>query len=223
MHMIGLGHKAQQGKGEFVKAVMAANGDGRYGKVVKLSFADGLREEVTELAISIWVAHFGDMPIDGHHALHMVCAYFDQPFDENPLINETYPWGKQRVLLQWYGTEYRRAANQDYWSDKGMARAAESGADLVIFDDVRFPNEYDPIGDAGGLRVKLSRLGFLSDVPEHISETALNDYPFDAQIAVANGRLPLLQALAVALTDEVTSWPMKRLEHGTHQNISRAA
>jgi hypothetical protein len=209
MLIIGLGHKARQGKGECVQALLQANQDGRFGKITTLSFAGALREEVMAAAHQLYEQNFGpDHPFNGHAAMRMVCAYFDQPFEENPLVDATYPYGKQRVLLQWYGTEYRRAQDKDYWVKRGMYSAANSGADLVVFDDVRFPNEYTYIGAAGGVRVKVSRLGWKSDVPEHESETALNDHAFDVSLAVADGRLPLLKSTFVHLVGELTSTPI---------------
>jgi hypothetical protein len=207
MLVIGLGHKARQGKGEFVQAVLRANKGGRFGVVKPLSFATALREEVAECALRLWdERHAGSgVEFDGHEAMRLVCISFSVEFDDSPIFDKLYPWGKQRKLLQWWGTEYRRTQDPEYWIKEARRRAIASGASVVIFDDMRFPNEYDMVGDMGGVRIKVSRLGYKSDVPEHISETALDDYPFDVRIAVRNGLLPLLKSTAVHIVGELTS------------------
>lgn len=56
-----------------------------------------------------------------------------------------------RLGLQWYGTEYRRGLyGQDYWVKIAASRLAMSRAELVVFTDVRFPNEVDFIRAHGG-------------------------------------------------------------------------
>lgn len=95
-----------------------------------------------------------------------------------------------RFILQQYGTEFRRAADKDYWMKKGMFRANDyirNGKD-VVFDDVRFPNEARAIRAAGGLIVRVltptnirkQRLGELP--PDHASETAMDNFDYDIPI-----------------------------------------
>lgn len=49
-----------------------------------------------------------------------------------------------RVLLQWYGTEFRRKQDPDYWVKKTNKDINELCQlyDIIIINDVRFPNEY---------------------------------------------------------------------------------
>lgn len=224
--VIALGHKARQGKGEVVAKFQELAG--YLGLTFeKISFADALREEVKAKAEELFYNRYGTLGqahFDGHEAMRTICEYFGQPFDENPLVDKVYPWGKQRKLYQFYGTEYRRAQDEDYWVKRAEEKIYASKADVIGFDDLRFVNEYDMIGRLGGLRVKISRLGWVSDVPEHVSETALDGYQFDASIAVADGRLPMLQALAAGLFSHAT-FPLleERWNRGTSTDIVRAA
>ena len=82
-----------------------------------------------------------------------------------------------RRILQWWGTEYRRTQDPDYWT---KAWAAEVGQyDLekehVLIDDVRFINELETIKQQGGLIYKIERPGF-DGANNHASETSLDDY-----------------------------------------------
>jgi hypothetical protein len=82
-----------------------------------------------------------------------------------------------RRILQWWGTEYRRAQDHDYWT-KAWGRKIEQ-FDLddvhVLIDDVRFMNELDAIKQHGGLIVKIERPGF-DGANNHASETSLDEY-----------------------------------------------
>lgn len=82
-----------------------------------------------------------------------------------------------RRILQWWGTEYRRAQDPDYWT-KAWGRKV-SGYDVekmhLLVDDVRFMNELHVIKEHGGLIVKIERPGF-DGANNHASETSLDDY-----------------------------------------------
>lgn len=60
-----------------------------------------------------------------------------------------------RPLLQWWGTEYRRAENEDYWVDQAetfMTGLLTEGKSIVM-DDARFENEFELIEALGGVQV----------------------------------------------------------------------
>lgn len=82
-----------------------------------------------------------------------------------------------RRILQWWGTEYRRAQDPDYWTKAWDRKVAELdlARTLVLVDDVRFGNELDMIRAHGGLVVKVERPGF-SGANSHSSETSLDNY-----------------------------------------------
>ena len=82
-----------------------------------------------------------------------------------------------RRILQWWGTEYRRAQDPDYWT-KAWARKIsqyDPNTTHILIDDVRFINELNSIKEQGGLIVKIERPGF-NGANNHASETALDDY-----------------------------------------------
>ena len=91
-----------------------------------------------------------------------------------------------RPLLQWWGTEYRRALyGREYWLNKMRDRL---GSDLVqgwvFITDVRFENEAKLISDLGGFMVRIERPGYCmcEKTKDHCSETDLDFYDFDHTI-----------------------------------------
>lgn len=94
-----------------------------------------------------------------------------------------------RSSLQYLGTEIRRQEDPDYWTKlyEGDVNVAQS--DFMFATDCRFPNEADTANRHGmTIRLdvspevlkerRLKRDGFLpsSQVTEHVSEVALDDY-----------------------------------------------
>lgn len=104
-------------------------------------------------------------------------------------------WGlSSRQIMQRFGTEVARSVHPDVWvrcllRQAGDAEAA--GALLVVVPDVRFVNEADAIRERGGLIIRVTRPGCVSD--GHASE-ALD---FEPDIYVANeGGLADLEEMA---------------------------
>ncbi|NJC87437.1 MAG: hypothetical protein FIB02_02730 [Desulfuromonas sp.] len=95
-----------------------------------------------------------------------------------------------RRLLQWWGTEYRRAQDPDYWT-KAWGRKVEQ-YDLtrthILVDDVRFMNELEVVRAHGGLIVKIERPGF-AGANNHSSETSLDDYHGWNAVVINDGTL----------------------------------
>jgi len=82
-----------------------------------------------------------------------------------------------RRILQWWGTEYRRAQDPDYWTKAWECKAA--GYDLeqvhILVDDVRFMNELKTLRRMDARVVKIDRPG-IAAAGNHASETSLDDY-----------------------------------------------
>lgn len=105
-----------------------------------------------------------------------------------------------RELLQWYGTDVWRAADQDYWVRRTMSIVStdQAGGFSVVTPDTRFVNEVElPREQAGALAVRmtvspqvqrqrlLARDGHLPAAAafSHPSETVLAGYDgFDAVV-----------------------------------------
>lgn len=155
MRIVGLTGYAGSGK-DYVCDILRAE---YY--ATRVAFADGVRLEVEEFLSP------GTQPIE-YSSQARLPAVWKKPYPD-----------EIRRLLQWWGTEYRRAEDQDYWVNKGVQRikAARTTFDLVIVTDVRFQNEADAIRDLGGIvlqvtasqEIRARRLGG-SLPPAHASE-----------------------------------------------------
>jgi hypothetical protein len=98
-----------------------------------------------------------------------------------------------RELLQWYGTE-RRAEEPDCWvtaMEHWLLWGSYRPSLPLVIDDVRYPNEAEMVLRYGGTLVRLEPYPGWEPGPyaEHISETALDDYPFDRRFAPRYGEL----------------------------------
>lgn len=140
-------------------------------KVVRVAFADGVRAEVA--------------------------AFLDVK-DPQTLFTKPYSYEVRRVL-QWWGTELRRADEPEYWVSLGMGIAegiAESAdvATLIVFTDVRFENEAEAIRSRQGrvlevtadVNLRGDRSGEV--IPMHSSEVI--DFAVDGEAYNGYGPVP---------------------------------
>ncbi len=127
--------------------------DHRAGPTHRLAFADGVRAELRDT-----------FKMPGHVLVKPYSA-------------------EERAIQQWWGTEYRREQDEDYWVHYAMEMLAvlqfgysDVGNLLVVFTDVRFANEVKAIEERDGLsrlvlarrETRTKRLGKLP--PRHASE-----------------------------------------------------
>ncbi len=212
MLILGLGNRARHGKDSFAEAIdshfaiqhaaAARHGLTSYKPVIiqRLSFADALYREVNDwLKINPEWIHGGEGLIGTMRIPDWV-----KP-DPNAEKSVRAPYGKQAKLLQFWGTEYRRAQDPDYWVKQWKA-AISPKANIVIATDMRFLNEADTIKSAGGYTIQVNRKNvdgtpFVdpSRDPLHASEIQLDSYNYDYQITVKTGDLVLLDQWATAL------------------------
>lgn len=95
-----------------------------------------------------------------------------------------------RQILQFFGTDYVRDAQNDFWVDATMARL---GTGDYLIPDVRFQNEADVIRSIGGFLVRIIREGF-EEVPEHVSEQ--QGFKADVTLNVHDGDFAKLEEFA---------------------------
>lgn len=193
--IIGFGHKARHGKDEAIKTIIQEFG-GVLG-IQKYGFGDALKREVNDAAVAAGGMKELFPLLSPGLALTTTSLVPCRPdvvvYDPHaPMDDPLCPLGKQRTLLQWWGSEYRRAQDLNYWVKKTMSKIAKDKPQVALICDVRFPNEVDAIRAAGGYVVRVDRVGFVSDVPEHYSEKALDhftDLDWDYVVSVLDGNL----------------------------------
>lgn len=116
----------------------------KYG-FVKTSMARALKIEVYDRLLRP-TADF--VRLDGYE------ESLPRPSDDGATPGEKLDWINAhkpvlRRLLQVYGTEYRRAQDQDYWV-KRAAEFVDNSDRPVVIPDIRFPNEAEMIRARGG-------------------------------------------------------------------------
>lgn len=101
-----------------------------------------------------------------------------------------------RFMLQTLGTKWGRdLINYDLWTllaEKKAQKALEANSYSVIFDDMRFPNEFDMVKRNGGRCVRILRHGVGSRGDTRIGEGLLDQHNFDAYV-FNNGTLDELR------------------------------
>lgn len=107
-----------------------------------------------------------------------------------------------RRILQWWGTEYRRAQNPDYWTRAWECKVARYDLDQVhiLVDDVRFMNELETVRRLGGQIIKIERPGFAA-AGNHRSETSLDGYHDWCEVILNDGSLEQFKAKVDALAE----------------------
>ena len=223
--VFGFGYRARSGKGTAVDEIVKQRGlnapecinpdvcgcmKERY-DIRKYSFANALRSEVNALltrsggAVSLLVTN---RPT---HLMQANGNFIELPdwvvLEENPEVNDQYPFGKHRTLYQWYGTEYRRSIDEDYWVRQAQQVVELEKPQIAIFDDLRFPNEMQFVLEYGEA-IRVDRPGLPPSV--HISETAL-DCMSDEDFSIIlenSGTLEEFKEGAVVTFDELmTNFP----------------
>jgi hypothetical protein len=216
--ILGLGNKARHGKDSFAKAIETYFANINHAAlkhridikpvvVQQIAFADALYREVNEwLGDHIgWAENYNRLQwtVDGTRDGIQIPSWVIPT--ESPELSARSPLGKHAKLLQWWGTEYRRNQNPNYWTDQ-WKKAINPYADIVLTTDMRFINEAEVVKAAGGFTVRVSRLNtdgtpFVDPSRDaaHVSETQLDGYDFDYQITVKTGDLVLLEEWAITL------------------------
>lgn len=77
-----------------------------------------------------------------------------------------------RALMQDYGL-MRRGDDPDYWVKKWAEKVKQSTANVIVVDDVRFPNELEAVFANNGEVYRIKRLG-QETTDFHETETALD-------------------------------------------------
>jgi hypothetical protein len=215
--IIGFGNKARYGKDtaadalvEFYQAQKALAQahvlTTKIPNIKKVNFADALKREVTtaiklhgSVEKLLYVGTDDGVEIPG----------WVMP-DSNPPMNDPLcPFGKHSKLLQWWGTDYRRRQDSDYWVDK-WEEQIDNFKGIVVVSDVRFQNEAKKIKALKGHLVNVTRVqkdGSRYVDPSrdqyHKSEVELDSYNWDYYIKVKDGDVALTGEQAITIAEYI--------------------
>jgi hypothetical protein len=211
--VIAFGHRARSGKDTAANEIIKHRGlldpmattlggpQERY-DIRKYGFADCLKREVTNLArkaggMEKLFAPAYCFPKKGY----VVTLPEWVTYDPNPDMSDPLcPLGKQRKLLQWYGSDYRRADDDTYWIRQLEQTIELEKPQIAILSDLRFPNEMAwtlQYGEA----VRVDRAGLPPST--HLSETALEDSTDWSIILENSGSLEDFKIGSVVVFDEL--------------------
>ena len=215
MLLIGIGYRARSGKSTVAETIIAARGN-QY-DIRVYGFAHELKKEYTQAVEFTMVQH----NLSAQDAVAHLCHWADklcvqngykdavgQPlrisYDPAPDMSDPLcPYGKQRLLLQFWGCEYRRAQNPFYFIAKLQATLDKEKPQVALVTDLRFRNEFYFIKNRmDGVAVKVERYGFDNGLT-HPSESQLDGYKFDYEIICPDNSLEELKRDAVALFDTI--------------------
>lgn len=197
--VIGFGYAARSGKDTAARTIIEERGD--LYDIRRYAFGDALKREVNReaekhggmWALYQWIIrNFPNARI----------AYDHEPDMTDPLC----PLGKQRSLLQWWGTEYRRAQDHFYWVRQLSTQLMAEDPQFALITDVRFDNELAFVKAIGGHTVKVTRHGVQATdllMRQHRSETELANAAFDYEIETPYDGLQELKHDAVAIFDMI--------------------
>jgi hypothetical protein len=195
--VVGFGFQARHGKDTAVKAIVDAREKSM--DVRRYAFADALKREVNDAAS----ANGGMQGIINRmrNVMPDWVVYDPNPDMTDPLC----PLGKQRTLLQWWGTEYRRRTDPYYWVKQLYKTLQKEDPQVALISDMRFPNEFQWVKSLDGRTVKVVRCDFYDAALNtgHESECALKDAVFDYTILAGDGQVDHLKQCAVECFDMI--------------------
>jgi hypothetical protein len=161
--IVGLSGYAQTGKDSTADVLVAEYG------FEKVSFADPLREALLELN-----PYIESLPC-GKGWLKALVE--ERGWDE---VKVSFP--EVRRLLQRMGTEVgRKLIHEDVWVDLAMKHMADRCLQRVVVADCRWANEAKSVHMADGKVIRVHRPDY-GPANSHPSETALDEWPFDAHV-----------------------------------------
>lgn len=213
MLIIGFGHKARRGKDSAVNAIIAARG-GQY-DIRRYAFADVLKQEVNAAAMAaggmLELFKLGGIREGASFTPFPEWLQYDVDADmSDPLC----PLGKQRKLLQWYGSEFRRSQSPFYWVRALFKNINRDKPQVALVADMRFFNEMYAIKeqrpDRAGFAIRLDRTGFADEGTNrgHQSENQLDEAEVDGKqydfaITVQDGDIEELLKDAIRVFDMI--------------------
>lgn len=134
------------------------------------AFADALKDHLAE-----WLARsvFELFPIDES-------VGFDKKFFLNAFKTDKQRF---RPLLQWFGTDFIRAIDDEFWIKRLAKTTLDADPNVRhVITDARFPNEIETFNGRGFFIIKVERK--IANISEstHASEAMIDSLPYHVKI-----------------------------------------
>jgi len=212
--LVAIGNKARHGKDTFANLWKELDPIDVY----ITHWADPLKEEVANVERKLPLVY--RTKIDGklyYSLLHTKVphyTYIIKTKEEVPYLHkifeergiETYAGmnEKDSEMLQFWGTDFRRAHYTNYWVDIILKEIAVRPEKYILIPDTRFTNEYNAVKDRGGVYVQMQRLNedgslYLDPMrdPKHKSEIDLDWVVGDFVITAKGGNMQMFTTLSL--------------------------
>lgn len=159
------------------------------------AFADALRHEIVE-AFCIEHIYLTRRETKEHPMSALALSRcLDSAFVDRMVVHHLTTTGERldltaprspRQIMQWWGTEYRRAQKPGYWTQKALQTVRwldqTTRPSLVVISDVRFADEAQLVRSLGGWIWQVKRTGTEVATGAHVSEVAGDEFTPDAVI-----------------------------------------
>lgn len=141
-------------------------------KVIRVAFADPLKRICSDLYCFAY-----DIPVEAFYGTQ----------EEKEQVHPALGNRSGREVLQFLGTGCFKAITPDIWITYTLRHidiAIKYGADIVVIDDVRFPEEAQALKERGAILIRVERLRDVtySQTETHESETAMDTIDVDETI-----------------------------------------
>jgi phosphomevalonate kinase len=127
-------------------------------------------------------------------------------FELSQMMNTTGEKERFRLIMQWWGSEFRRTDDPYYWVKKMVewVNAYTTAGDnkVIMIPDTRFTNELHLVQAQGGYLIKVVRPGFDSS-DNHSSEQEWQDFQDWNYVIINDGTLDQLRAKVVTAYHEL--------------------
>lgn len=202
---------------------------------IKVSWADAVKIEVydalAEKRNKSWTQITGKVDSDIFHPALDAFKSTEIPKLVIPTDEEKIEWinlrkNVLRPLLQWWGTDYRRTQDNQYWIKQGIKKVEQArldGLHVIVNDDTRFYNEATAIHEIGFDLVRIitgdreqelraiERDGkFDPECRKHASETDLDTLYHDYTVE-NNGAVHDFYANIDRVVEEILNHPSRQI------------
>lgn len=178
--LIGVSGKGGSGKSTFALCAV------QYYGAKELSFAFLLKQEVEKFLVESDIPYrkenlYGEQQYkeESVYLTPSICNSANVPIEDCILKYSIKDSKSSRVtfrsLMQWWGTDYRRTQDVDYWVSRIVDECSSNK--LYVISDVRFRNEANKIKELSGYLVRIERFGNISiSNMSHPSEIDLDEW-----------------------------------------------